>query len=143
MPSARPRQSQQRAEELVEEATEKLAEARRLANEATDAARKAAEQAHRQAQQLADEAEQQASEAEARVSAAEQIREHSEATAKDTARALERDTTNGGLESYNKPELVELAAGIGIEGRTNMTKAELVDAIAKASRTRVNGGEPT
>jgi hypothetical protein len=113
-----------------------LAEARRLANEATDAARKAAEEAHRQAQQLADEAEQQATEAEARVSAAEQIREHSEATAKDTARALQRDARNGGLESFNKPELVELAAGIGIEGRTNMTKAELVDAIAKASRTR-------
>lgn len=128
--------SQQRAEELVEEATEKLAEARRLADEATNAARKTAEEAHRQAQQLADEAEQQAGDAEARVSAAEQIREHSEATAKDAARALERDTTNGGLESYNKPELVELAAGIGIEGRTNMTKAELVNAIAKASRTR-------
>ena len=40
------------------------------------------------------------------------------------------------LESYNKPELVELAASIGIEGRTNMTKGELVDAIAKASRTK-------
>ena len=43
---------------------------------------------------------------------------------------------NGGLQSYNKPELVELAASIGIEGRTNMTKNELVDAIAKASRTK-------
>ena len=51
-----------------------------------------------------------------------------------TARELSRTPSNGGLESYNKPELVELASSIGIEGRTNMTKAELVDAIAKASR---------
>jgi hypothetical protein len=40
------------------------------------------------------------------------------------------------LESYHKPELVELAAAIGIEGRTTMTKSELVDAIAKASRAK-------
>jgi hypothetical protein len=40
------------------------------------------------------------------------------------------------LEAYHKPQLVELAASIGIEGRTNMTKSELVEAIAKASRTR-------
>ena len=126
--------SQERAEELVEDATEKLAEARRLADEAAEAARAAAEEAHRHAQQLANEAEQQASDAEARVTAADQIRERSEATAKHIARELKRDTTNGGLESYTKPQLVELAASIGIEGRTNMTKDELVDAVAKASR---------
>lgn len=128
--------SQQRAAELVEDAAEKLAEARRLADEASETARAAAEDAHRQAQQLTTEAEQQASDAEARVKATEQIREHSKATAKHAARELERDPTNGGLESYNKPALIELAASIGIEGRTSMTKGELVDAIAKASRTR-------
>jgi hypothetical protein len=31
---------------------------------------------------------------------------------------------------------MELAASIGIEGRTNMSKGELVEAIAKASRTK-------
>ncbi len=36
--------------------------------------------------------------------------------------------------TYKKPELVELAAGIGIDGRTTMTKGELVEAITKASR---------
>jgi hypothetical protein len=128
--------SQQRAEELVEDATEALAEAKRLADEAVEAARSAAEEANRQAQQLANEAEQQASDAEARVKATEQTREHSVATAKHTARELNRDTTNGGLKSYNKPELVELAASIGIKRRTNMTKGELVDAITKASRKR-------
>lgn len=128
--------SQQRAEELVQDATEKLAEARRLADEAAETARAAAEEAQREAQRLATEAEQQASEAEARVKATELLREHSVATAKRTARELDQDATNGGLTSYNKPELVELAASIGIEKRTKMTKGELVDAITKASRKR-------
>lgn len=126
--------AQQRAEELVAEATERLAEARQLATEAADAAREVAEQAHRQAQQLAEEAEQQASSADAQVRAAEQLRAQSQAAAKDTARKLQRDGTGGDLGSYNKPELLELAASIGIEGRTTMTKTELVNAIEKASR---------
>jgi colicin import membrane protein len=128
--------SRQRAEELVEDAAEKLAEARRLAGEASESARAAADEAHRQAQQLATEAEQEAGEAEARVKATERMREHSVATAKHTARRLDEDSPNGGLESYNKPELVELAGSIGIEGRNHMTKGELVAAITKASRTR-------
>lgn len=126
--------SQRRAEELVADATERLAAAKRLADEATETARAAAEEAHHQAQELADEAEQQASEADARITEAEQLREHSEETAKHTVRELDREQTNGGLESYRKPELIELAASIGVEGRTNMTKGELIDAIAKASR---------
>ena len=116
-------EAQGRAEALVEEASARLAEARQLAEEAAEAARAAAEEAHRQAQQLADEAEQQASTADAQVSAAEQLRERPKETAKDTARKLERLNANGGLESYHKPELVELAASIGIEGRTNRARA--------------------
>ena len=65
---------------------------------------------------------------------AERIRKDSEATAKNAAGKLGGNATNGDLEGYNKPELVELAAGIGIEGRTTMTKAELIKAITKASR---------
>jgi colicin import membrane protein len=128
-------EAQRRAEEIVVDATEKLAAARRLAEEATETARTAAEEAHQQAQQLAGEAEQHATEAEARVTEAEQLRGRSEATAKHTARELDRAPTNG-LESYRKPELIELAASIGIEGRTNMTKGELIDAIANASRAK-------
>ena len=129
-------EAQGRAQELVDEATERLAEARRLANEAAEAARAAAEEAQRQAQELADEAEQQAGDAEAQVAAAEQLRQRSEATAKQTARKLESNPTNGDLKAYNKPELLQLAAGIGIEGRTTMTKDELVNAIAKTSRAK-------
>jgi uncharacterized protein YoxC len=122
------------ADELVEDATQKMGEARRLAQEAAEAAQAAAEEANRQAQELARQADQQASEAETQVSQAEQLREDSETTAKKAAQKLTRDTTNGDLKSYNKPELVELAAGIGIEGRTAMTKDELVKAIMRASR---------
>ena len=117
--------AQETADELVEDATEKMAEARRLAQEAAEAAQAAAEEANRQARELAQQADQQASEAQAQVTQAEQIREDSEATAKDAAGKLGGSTTNGDLDSYNKPELVELAAGIGIEGRTTMTKEEL------------------
>jgi colicin import membrane protein len=128
-------ESQRRAEELVADATEMLAAARRLADEATETARAVAEEAHHQAQQLADEADQQVSEADARIAEAEHLRERSEARARHAVRELDRDPTDGGLEAYKKPELVALAASVGVEGRTNMTKGELIEAIAKASRT--------
>ena len=69
------------------------------------------------------------------MSAVEDLRERAAAAAKQTARELELETIDG-LDSYRKPELVELAAGIGIEGRTTMTKSELLDAITKATRGR-------
>ena len=125
--------AQKRSEELVEEATQALAEARRLADEAAEAARTAAEEAGRQAQRLEAEAKQQASEAEARIDAAEELRERAASTAKQAAQRLEQEGTNG-LDAFKKPELVELASTIGIEGRTEMTKDELVDAITSAAR---------
>ena len=128
-----PKTCRQRAEELIEDATEKLAEARRLADEAAEAARTAAEEASRRAQSLASEAQQQAHDANAQVKATERLRERTQTTARRAARELESD--NGGLESRSKAELVALAASVGIENRTNMTKSELADAIAKASRT--------
>ena len=120
--------------ELVEDATEALAEARRLADEAAEAARSAAQEANRQAQRLQNEAKQRASDTQTRVKAAEDLRERAAATAKHTALELDRTTTDGGLDAYESPELVELAASIGIENRSNMTKPELVDAIMKAAR---------
>ena len=118
------------------EARDRLAEARRLAEEAAEAARAAAKDANRHAQQLAAEAEQHANDAEARVAAAEQIQRRSEATVTATARELDRAPTNGDLRSYIKQELVELAASMDIAGRSQMTKAELVTAIRRASRGR-------
>ena len=68
------------------------------------------------------------------------MRERAAATARRTARELDRETVDGGLDAYKKPELVELAAGIGIENATSMTKGELVDAITKAARVRTRQG---
>ena len=116
------------------EARERLAEARRLADEATQAARAAAEEAHRQAEQLADDAEQQARAADEKVAAAEQVGRDAELTAKHTVRHLHGDRPDGELESQTKAELLELAAAIDVEGRTAMTKAELVSAIERATR---------
>lgn len=132
--------SQQRAEELVEDAAEALAEARRLADEAARAARAAAEDASRQADQLRNEADQRAAEAESRVKEAEHLRDRAAATAKQTSRELDRETVNGGLDAYKKPELVELASSIGIESRSSMTKPELVDAITRAARRQAGRG---
>jgi pyruvate formate-lyase activating enzyme-like uncharacterized protein len=111
-----------------------------MADQAAEAARSAAQEANRQAQQLQDEAKQRANDAEARVKEAEDLRQRAAAIAKDTARELDRETTNGGLDAYKKPELVELAATIGIENRSSMTKEELVDAITKAARRRARQG---
>jgi DNA repair exonuclease SbcCD ATPase subunit len=127
--------AQQRAEQLVEDAAEELAEARRLADEAAEAARVAAEDANRQAQELQNDARQRARDAESRIDAAEKLREQAAATAKRTALELDREAMDG-LDSYKKPELVHLAASIGIEGRSEMTKDELVEAITKEARRR-------
>src|SRR4029453_1078655 len=99
----------------------------------------AAQEANRQAQQLQNEAQQTAGEAEARIEAAEELRERAAITAKHTARELTRETIDGGLDAYKKPDLVELAASTGIEKRANMTKGELVDAITKAARRAKQG----
>jgi Rho termination factor, N-terminal domain len=132
--------SQRRAEELVEEARERVAEAKRLADETAEAASAAAEQARRHAEQLARASEQPAKEAETQVGLAEELRERSAATARRTAGEGNSPMTNEDLQSYRKSELVEFASTIGIEGRTNMTKDELIQAIRKASRgTRTRG----
>jgi colicin import membrane protein len=130
-------ESQHWAEELLEEATRELAESTRLADDAAQAARVAAEEAERQSEQLQNEAKQQAADAEARVKSAEQLRERTVSRAKETAREL--DASNG-LDAYKKPELVQLAASIGIEKGANMTKDELLDVITKAARQQARQG---
>jgi DNA repair exonuclease SbcCD ATPase subunit len=122
------------AEELVADASEKLVEARRIADEAARAARAAAEEAEQRALAIAGQAERQAAAAEDRVKTTEQLRDHLVTTARETARDLNRETANGGLNSYSKAELVDLAAAAGISGRSNMTKQELVTALGSTPR---------
>ena len=122
------------AEELVADASEKLVEARRIADEAARAARAAAEEAEQRALAIAGQAERQAAAAEDRVKTTEQLRDHLVTTARETAGDLNRETANGGLSSYSKAELVDLAAAAGISGRSNMTKQELVTALGSTPR---------
>jgi hypothetical protein len=126
-------EARQDAEELVADASDKLAEAGRLADEAAGAARATAEEAQRQAQELTHQAERQANAADAKVRTTEELRDQLVTTAKQTARALNQETTNG-LSSYSKEELVDLAAAVGIRGRSTMTKKELLAALRTASR---------
>ena len=97
--------------------------------------RAAAEEAHRQAQELAADADQQAKDADKQVAAAERVGKVTAATAEDTAQRLDSRQINGDLESHTKAELLDLAAAIDIERRTTLTKAELISAIERASRT--------
>ena len=69
------------------------------------------------------------------MAAAEQVGRAAAVTAQDTFQRLGGDAIDNDLESRNKAELLELAAVVDIEGRTNMTKAELVSEIKKAART--------
>ncbi|MDW5594136.1 hypothetical protein VSS74_07310 [Conexibacter stalactiti] len=127
---------QEEAKELLAEANYRLREARHLADEATQVARAVAEEARRQADRLVDDAEQQARQADSRVAAAEQVRADTAERARATARTIQTEEINGDLEAHTKTELMGLAASIDIEGRTNMTKAELVRAIRSAARAR-------
>jgi hypothetical protein len=56
------------------------------------------------------------------------------AAAEQAARSTVATPLNGDLESHTKAELLDLAAAMDIEGRTTMTKAELLSAIEKGGR---------
>jgi hypothetical protein len=122
------------------EATEQLTEARKLADEAERAAREKAEQAHQEAERLAGEAQGQAREADARIAEAKRVGEKSSADASRTAAQVRSAGANGDLKERNKEELLDLAAAIDIQGRSRMTKSELVRAIAgsKGGRAKAN-----
>jgi hypothetical protein len=127
--------AQQRAHELVAEARARLTTARQLADEATQAARAAADEAHRQAQQLADDAEQQAKAADQKVVAAERVAKTARATGQDAAPRSASREIDDDLESHTKGELLTLAAAMDIEGRTALSKTELITAIKRAPRS--------
>ena len=90
-------------------------------------------QAQRQAEQLAADADEQRRQADAKVEAAEAVRQRADTDAKTTTRKIKREQVNGDLKERTKPELLDLAAAVEVEGRTTMTKAELVKAIDKES----------
>ena len=118
-------QSHAQARERLEAATQKLEEARRLADDALEATRAAADEAQRQAEQVAAEAQRDARIAAERAAAAQEVRDRSAAAAK-TLRSNGAVTPTT-LKAMTKDQLQELATAHEIEGRSSMTKTELVE----------------
>jgi len=129
-------QAHERAQAGLEAAKNKLLDARALSEEAMEATRAAAEEAQRQAQQVAAEAERDARSAAKRVAEAERVRESTLDTASAMTRKLNGSGPTSGLKNLTKQELVDLATAQGIEGRSGMTKPQLVAALNRASRKK-------
>ncbi len=127
-------QAQAHAQDLLAHAASRLHEARQLAQEARDAAVAAAEEAQLAAQGLQADANAQLKYAEARVTEAEGVGYQATVVAKRAARDLQSDKFDLDLDSQTKAELLDLAAAMQIDGRTTMTKAELITAIARNSQ---------
>ena len=124
------------AEAELAAATEQLAAARQLSDEATRAAQQAADEAQQEADRLVGEARDTRREARKPVAAARR-------TAADVSATADRVVARGTpvppaprragraqkLEALPKKELQELAAAKGLDGRSSMTKAQLVKAL--------------
>ncbi|HCB07698.1 MAG TPA: hypothetical protein PLZ93_09285 [Nocardioides sp.] len=132
-------QAHARATERLEAAREKLEEARRLAEEAMRATKEAADEAYRQAQQVAADAEADARAADQRLAEAEGVRNEAAERQGDVAQHL-NGSGPGGLGAMNKQQLLDLAATRGLEGRSTMTKAQLVKALDRRSTSSRKAG---
>lgn len=121
------------AQQQVDDAASRMADARRLADEAAKAAQEAADAAHRDAERLAKDASHHSDEADQQL-----------ATTRDLERAVTVDTAHTvrgsrdhdeleGLEDHTRAQLLDLAAGLGVEGRSQLRKAQLVTAVKKAT----------
>ncbi|HMN98499.1 MAG TPA: Rho termination factor N-terminal domain-containing protein [Miltoncostaeaceae bacterium] len=134
----RAREARDAADEEMRAAQEQLAAARALADEAAEAARAAADDAHRRARAMSDQADATARAAEARAAEADGARD----AVRDEAAGLVGDADSApaleDIAGKTKPELVDLAASLGIDGRSGMTKDELVQAVRRASTRRRN-----
>jgi hypothetical protein len=125
-----------RADAEMAAARERLAEARELADEAAEAARAAADEAHRRARAMTDQAESQARAAEERAAEADRARGAVGDQAAELVHDAEAAPALDDIADKTKPELLDLAASLDIEGRSSMSKADLVQAVRRASSAR-------
>ncbi len=130
----------ERARDRLEAARDKLLEARQLSEEAIEATRAAAEEAHRQSLQVAADAEREARSAQERVNEAEEARARTTSTAGELTRQLNGVGPTSSLKTMTKQELLDLAAAQDVEGRSAMTKDQLVTALNRGAR---KGGNRT
>jgi hypothetical protein len=125
--------ARERAEAEMDDARRQLAEARALADEAAEAARHAAEEAHRRARAMTEQAEAQSRAADERAAEADKARGSVTLQTAELVRETEKAPAADGLAAKTKPELLDLAASLEIEGRSGMSKDDLVKAIRRAS----------
>lgn len=126
--------AKEKAQHELSEAASKLADARQLADEATAAAKAAADEAHQQAERLVASAYSDATSADHIVAEAEQVQARSLTTATDVTKELKKQDTAVNLDSLAKRDLLDLAMAKDVEGRSSMSKEELVTALKKAAR---------
>ena len=130
----------ERARDRLEAARDKLLEARQLSEEAIEATRAAAEEAHRQSLQVAADAEREARSAQERVNEAEEVRARTSSTAGELTQQLKAVGSSSTLKTMTKQELLDLAVAQDVEGRSAMTKDQLVTALNRGAR---KGGNRT
>jgi Rho termination factor, N-terminal domain len=129
-------EAHERAEAEMAAAQEQLAEARALADEAAEAARSAADEAHRRARAMTEQAEAQSRAAEERAAEADQARGSVAVETAEFVRQSEQAPAVDDLADKTKAELLDLAASLDVDGRSAMTKDELLKAIRRASAPR-------
>jgi membrane protein involved in colicin uptake len=132
----RAEEARQHAEAEMDAAREQLAEARALADEAAEAARSAAEEAHRRARAMTEQAEAQSRAADERAAEADKARGSVTLQTAEFVRLTEKAPAADDLTGKTKPELLDLAASLEIEGRSGMTKDDLVKAIRRTAGNR-------
>ncbi len=125
-----------RAEAEMDAAREQLAQARTLADEAAEAAQSAADEAHRRARAMTEQAEAQSRAADERAAEAGKARGSVTLQTAEFVLQTEKAPAIGNLADKTKPELLDLAASLEVEGRSGMTKDELATAIRRASTNR-------
>ena len=129
-------EARERANAEMADAQEQLAQARQLADEAAEAAHQAAEEAHRRARAMTEQAEAQSRAAEERAAEADQARGSVAVETAEFVRQTEEAPAVDDLADKTKSELLDLAASLDVDGRSAMTKDELLKAIRRASAPR-------
>jgi hypothetical protein len=125
-----------RAEAETDAARDQLAQARTLADEAAEAARRAADEAHRRANEMAEQAEAQSRAADQRAVQADRARDAVALQTAELVQETEAAPAIDDLSEKTKPELLDLAASLEIEGRSGMTKDQLATAVRRTSGSR-------
>lgn len=121
------------AQQQVDDAAARMADARRLADEAAKAAQEAADAAHREADRLAKDASHHSGEADQRLADTRDLEREVTLDTAHTVRESRESSELDGLEEQTRAQLLDLAAGLGVEGRSHLRKAQLVTAVKKAT----------